>query len=749
MTNRSSAALIGPMLTIMEVRRPSRGAGVRLSAAIAAMVLLAGASLTWAAARAVGGGEQDRVNHLMASASADAARTVAAETARYVDVVRNIANSAGAQDALMLREFRQIVRSIEPMRLAGATSIAYMVPAGDDDVAATQALWRSRGQTDLVLRPQGTGREHIFSVFSEPLDGSTDRRDGIDASQAAAPSQALNEARRSDNVAISDAYRLIVDADIPVEQRQLSFALTAPVRGTAGEFRGWILMGIRGQSFLTDGLPRMAPMDVTLLASDADGAQTPVASLADTTAGERDLHRSVEISVAQRRWRVQADAATSALPGHTSLPQTIAMGGFLMTALLAALVFVLASGRSRASAAVTRATTSLRLAEEEARDHAELLSAVLDNISDGVGVVDNDGSFILHNPAARALLGVTEDSDDPVSWQDHYGIFLPDGSTPFPTEDLPLVRALKGEISNQVPMVIRNAGRPDGVVITVSARPLATDGAQHGAVAVFHDITDRHVAEEALRASKAELEQINADLGRFAATASHDLRAPLHRISGFAQLLSIHHADQLDDEALDYLTHVTENAHHLGHLIANLLDVSQVSDQQMQRQPVDLNAGAHRVLTNLSTAIADTGADITVDVLPVVEGDSGLIERLLQNLVANAIKYQPAGQSPRICISATPDTDPARTVVQITDNGIGIDAQNLETIFQPFRRLVNDQDYGGGTGLGLTVCRRIVERHGGLIWATPSSSGPGTTISCTLPIPGLTSCIPDLRAPIP
>ena len=163
-------------------------------------------------------------------------------------------------------------------------------------------------------------------------------------------------------------------------------------------------------------------------------------------------------------------------------------------------------------------TEDLSIDEAESRRQAGLLSAIMTSLGDGVGVVDANGNFLLHNPAAKALLGVDDDVHGPGEWQEHYGMFRPDGRTPFPLEEMPLVRALKGEPSDGVEMLIRNEQRPDGILISVDGRPLDASAGQHGAVAVFHDIT--------------ELRRYENDLAVFAGVVAHDLKAPLTIVRG-------------------------------------------------------------------------------------------------------------------------------------------------------------------------------------------------------------------------
>jgi signal transduction histidine kinase len=267
-------------------------------------------------------------------------------------------------------------------------------------------------------------------------------------------------------------------------------------------------MGVRGQDFVGTTLAQISQnlLDVTLRARNADGADVTVATQRASVSGRRNLSSVVDVSVADRHWQLRVQAPGEDLPGGaTNLPRLVVGAGILLGLILAGLVWVLATGRARAHAQVDRATRDLTAAEADARRQASLLTAILDSISDGVAVADPNGAFLLYNPAARDVLGVDADSDGPHHWAAHFGTYRPDGHTPFPNAELPLVRAMAGDSIDQVEMVVRNPGHPDGVVLTVSARPLQSDGGQTGAVAVFHDIIERKAAEIELRTARDQL----------------------------------------------------------------------------------------------------------------------------------------------------------------------------------------------------------------------------------------------------
>jgi signal transduction histidine kinase/CHASE1-domain containing sensor protein len=476
----------------------------------AAVVAVVGTVASVAAAAALATAERRGAEAELDRRASLVAAAVAAQTHRYIDTLDTVAAAAGAAPVLTADVFRRTVAPLSRMQLSGATSIVFLVPATDQQVPATQALWRARGAPELTLDPQGHG-EHLLSIFSESLDGSARRRTGIDASQAAAATEALNTARGSGQVAVSKPYQLIVDAVLPPDQRQLSFVLTAPVYQNAEsgqQFLGWVLMGLRGNDFIAATLSDIAQnlVDVTLDAP-SDGGSATVAELRATSTAPRDVHSTTVVAVADRQWRLGVHAVGADLPGVSpALPATVAVAGTLLSLSVAVLVQVLGTGRARAQAQVVTATAGLRQAEAEARRQAALLNAVVDRISDGVGVVDQHGDFLLHNPAAKRMLGIDEDRGGAEPWRAHYGTFTPDSGEPFPASELPLVRALNGESAERVPMLIRNAGNPDGLIVSVSARPLvdASTGLS-GAVAVFHDITERTHADRALAKTTAEL----------------------------------------------------------------------------------------------------------------------------------------------------------------------------------------------------------------------------------------------------
>lgn len=231
----------------------------------------------------------------------------------------------------------------------------------------------------------------------------------------------------------------------------------------------------------------------------------------------------------------------------------------------------------------------------------------------------------------------------------------------------------------------------------------------------------------------AELERSNKELELFASIASHDLRAPLSTIGGFAQLLQEQYADQLDDKARRALSHIVKGTEGMDMLIRDLLAYARVTSGAQSFGPVSCKAVVEIVPTNLLSDIESSGAIITVDELPTVYGDETQFIQLFQNLIGNAIKYR-GEQQPRIHISAKRiHVSAFKTcwLFSVRDNGIGIDPLYAEKIFEIFKRLHHGGRYAG-TGIGLAICKKIVEHHGGNIWVE-SEPGKGATFYFTIP----------------
>jgi two-component system sensor kinase FixL len=253
---------------------------------------------------------------------------------------------------------------------------------------------------------------------------------------------------------------------------------------------------------------------------------------------------------------------------------------------------------------------------------------------------------------------------------------------------------------------------------------------------------------EDLAKANETLESSNIELQQFAYVASHDLQSPLRSISGFVQLLKMDYEEQLDDQARDYIRRTVQSIVQMQTLIRDLLSYSRVDARSRPFVAVPLADVFRGSVSLLQLSIRDAGGQVTCDELPVVLGDSSQLAQLMMNLISNGLKYH-GTDPPHVHVSAEPGTKKSEWIVSVRDNGIGIDPKYFGRIFEIFKRL-HDQNAYPGTGIGLAVCRRVVERHGGTIWVE-SEPGHGSNfrfsmVACVAKSAGKTETTEETNA---
>jgi signal transduction histidine kinase len=694
--------------------------------ALASVVLLAGIAVSALIVVALRADQRDNAQQVMNQRTAVALAAVQTETGRYRGLLEATAAGISTDDSFTWDDFDVATAPLATANLAGAASVAYVVPSRTEQIAATQRLWRGRGAEGLTLRPSGPAGPHYFSIFTRMLDQVGEPLDGIDVRASPEASAALSYARQIAQPTISDTYVLLRDRNLPAAHRQHSFVFVAPIwtRAPIPEFRGWLVLGMRGQDFLSGVLRTVSQgqLDGRLLATTTGGARSVVADY--TVAGHPSMTRHNDFTVADQEWTLVTRADPARLPGaHSVLPMTVLIGCLAITVILAGLVWVLATGRARAWARVQEATRELRAAEAESRRQAGLHRAIMDSIGDGVGVVDERGAFLLHNPAAKELLGIDLDSDDPEAWQKHYGLFRPDGRTPFPIDDLPLMKALAGQSSDGVEMIVRNPQRPDGLLVSVDGRPLDARAGQRGAVAVFRDITD--------------LRRYENDLAIFAGVVAHDLKAPLTVVRGHCETASEELSEAGGGAAVEAtreaLGRVVRAVDRMAALIDTLLAYTTARDAPLRVERIELGPLIEDVVHDrVSYLPPEEQPDLYLGPMPVVRADPAMLRHVLDNLIGNALKYVRPGATPRIDVTASPSPE-GGVRIEVADRGIGIPERDKPEVFETFHRSTAAAGYAG-TGLGLAICKRIVERHGGTIDVADNPGG-GTRFFFSLPSP--------------
>jgi PAS domain S-box-containing protein len=382
-----------------------------------------------------------------------------------------------------------------------------------------------------------------------------------------------------------------------------------------------------------------------------------------------------------------------------------------------------AEGRPTHEIAVYNDITAQREAEARVRESEERYRQTFQLAASGIAHVGLDGRFLQVNRSLCDILGTTE--------AELVGRSVKEVSHPDDKDltDRERARVHDGEIDSVrfEKRYLRKDGTPVWVELAVA---LARDPHGHPQyeIAIFDDITERKKAEAALRAAHEELKRSNSELEQFAYVASHDLQEPLRMVSSYTQLVMKRYGERLDGDAREFMAYVVDGAARMKQLIEDLLAYSRVGTKGKEFKPVPVENALKRAITNLRAAIEESGAEITHDALPTVNADEVQLAQLFQNLMGNALKFR-GPEKARIRIEAR--ENPAEWAFSVKDNGIGIEAQYFERIFMLFQRLHTKGDYPG-TGIGLAICKKVVERHGGRIWVE-SEPGKGSSFNFTLP----------------
>ena len=380
---------------------------------------------------------------------------------------------------------------------------------------------------------------------------------------------------------------------------------------------------------------------------------------------------------------------------------------------------------------VIREITERKRAEEELRAKEELLSESqsIAHLGSWDWTMEGSTSVMLWTPETYRLFGVSPDTFV-LSSETFQTLIHPD--------DRAAMQAwMSACLAGQGPPDLEfRVTLQDGSVRYINGRGhlVPQDAAKKSIrmVGVAQDITERKLAEAALLQRTEELARSNTELVQFAYVASHDLQEPLRMVSSYVQLLARRYAGKLDSDADEFIAFAVDGAKRMQNMINDLLAFSRVTTKGHEFKPVEADAALKLALANLKVAIEESQASVTFDPLPVVNADSAQLTQLFQNLIGNAIKFR-RKEPPQVHVSV--EKRAKDWEFSVRDNGIGIEPQHLERIFVIFQRLHTAAQFPG-TGIGLAICKKIAERHGGNLWVS-SQPGVGSTFHFTIPIKGL------------
>ncbi|WP_436345524.1 sensor histidine kinase [Natronorubrum sp. FCH18a] len=371
-------------------------------------------------------------------------------------------------------------------------------------------------------------------------------------------------------------------------------------------------------------------------------------------------------------------------------------------------------GELRGTVGVVRDVSTIAARSERAQKLSQY-ETIVETVEDGIYVLDEEYRFAVVNEAYVEMTGYSREE----LLGSHCSLVVGDevsteaAEHSLETVDGPDAATIEAEIL-----------RRDGERLPAESRftPLTSDAGDYdGTIGVVRDVTERKARERALEESNERLEQ-------FAYAASHDLQEPLRMVSSFLQLIDGRYRDELDEDGREFIEFAVDGADRMTAMIEGLLQYARVETRGDSFGPVELDAVFDDVLDDLRVKIDETDAEITVTSLPRVHGDPDQLRQVVQNLLCNAITYAGDGR-PRVAVVA--EKNGPEWVLEVRDEGIGIDPAHHDRIFEVFRRLHGHAEYEG-TGIGLALCERIVDRHGGEIWVE-SEGGAGSTFFVALP----------------
>lgn len=367
----------------------------------------------------------------------------------------------------------------------------------------------------------------------------------------------------------------------------------------------------------------------------------------------------------------------------------------------------------------------------------EIPEELLHHLGEGVTLANASGRIVFSNRAADRILGVEASDAPPEEWAKHYGVFLQDGETPFPTDEYPLVRALAGEETRGVEMFIRNPNVPDGALLSVTGSPIrGAEGEIVGASVVFTDITALRTTQRVLEETNEELRRTQRLKDELAAFVVHDLKSPLTAIMLNAAMLI--DDPSLDGHDLDTLEEIQDSAKTLHRMVMDLLDTRLAEEGRLELELAQVCVGD--VLNEVGRAVGSAAA-ATDQTLRVEDRASGLtvladqqyLRRIIQNLTDNCLKYTPAGGTITMAARAGEN---GSVLIEISDNGPGVPPEYRERIFDMYAKIERDEEgrHRDSRGLGLRFCRLAVEAHGGRLWVEDNDP-KGARFCVELPAP--------------
>jgi len=626
-----------------------------------------------------------------------------------------------ASEAVNRDEWRAYVETTDIGQLwPGIQGVGFSVPLAPDEVDAHIADVRAEGFPEYTILPAGERPEYSAIVFLEPFDWRNQRAFGFDMWSNEMRRAAMTRARDTGEASTSGVITLVQETKEDVQRGFLTYVPVyepgAPLE-TLGQrraaFRGWVYSPFRMGDLMT-AAHNLEESGVNYELFDGDAIVEEVLLYDSNAVFDGDAHTDdalfhrATIDLQGRTWTILFHADESfASADEKNQPMIIAGIGLAVDLLLFYVLTALMSLNKRAASLAREQTDALferQKGLEEALTHNERLLAIINGSTDFIGYADTSGQVEFSNDSFQALLrkdsapgGPSRISEIHPDWANE--LILKEG-IPATLEH----GSWRGETA-----ILTHDGREVPVDQLILAHPDPNGVVTHTST-VMRDMSRQ-------RAMEAKLRRSNEELLQFAFVASHDLQEPLRQLMTFSELLQETHGDALTGSGQKYLGYIRSSASRMRQLINDLLTYSRVSQESVR--PSLCSAGDALMLV-ISQLGDEQRACVSSTPLPDLVFVAHQLSQLLQNLITNALKYQPKDQTPEVHLSAAR----ARSgwEFSVRDNGIGVEERFHERIFEPFKRLHNRKTYAG-TGVGLSICKQIVERRGGRIWVGDAPDG--------------------------